>query len=181
MVEKLKPAFKGFLVWSIPSILCVAAIYLLGSYYLVETQSGELVRAFGYTASEAAEVIQEDARWVARNGVLQLLFLFSTYWLCAALFDVRNSLAARTANTLLFAGTAGILFLFVNRFFYWIDGYCDQLPFPHQGFQLLRVYECPSSATFLSLTWGLSVSLFLVSLVFRARHCRRNRSLAVTR
>jgi len=175
MVESLKPAIRGFLIWSMPALVFLAALYLLGSHYLVETHAEEWARKSGYSTFEAAASIREDAQWVAKGGASQLLLWFSIYWLAAAKIGVKRSLGALAANVLLLAGTFGLLFLTVNRFFYWLEGYCDQLPYPHEGFQILRLYECPSSRIFLDLLWYVSISLFLLSLIFRALHSRQHR------
>jgi len=177
----LSLALKGFLLCSAPTITAFGALYFLGSIYLTDAQAPELARVFGYSDFEARAAIREDARWVAQQGAQMLLILFAIYWLLAGAIGMRRGLRSHLANVLLFAGSAGFAVLTINRFFYWIEGYCDQLPYPHEGFQPLKFYECPTSMAFLSSLGFLSLGLFIASLAVRVVHSRRTTRQAPSR
>ena len=151
----------------------LSALYFIGSNYLVDTQVGELLHRTGNNALMDETVIRADALWVTKQGAISLVVMFMIYWLIAVGTGLKRGLGAPLANALLLVGSAGFAFLIVNRFFYWIEGYCDQRPFPHEGFQLLKIDECPSSATFLHVLDAGSVAIVILSLGFRARHSHR--------
>jgi hypothetical protein len=169
----LKLAFKGFLLCVAPTLFLLSALYFVGSIYLIDTRIGELAHPIRFSAVSVQTAIREDALWVTRQGAILLVLMFMIYWLLAGAMGLKRGLGAPVANALLLAGSVGFGFLIVNRFFYWIEGYCDQRPFPHNGFQLLKIDECPSSATFLLALMALSIALFILSLGVRTLHSYR--------
>ncbi len=109
----------------------------------------------------------EHARWVAEDTARYLAMLCTVYWIGAAFGGAPPTRAVCLIATLGVFGTISTLVVVANTYFGWADIYCDVLPFPHQGFQLMKIGECPSSQTFFTVMAGAGLFLILASLVVR--------------
>jgi len=142
-----RSALKGF-------ILC--GLLILGLY---------LAMHFGAYAIGANEARQEHAQWVSRTSALSLLQLSTLYWALVAL--VPPSRQMRLVHALLILGASALLLVIANTYFEWAETYCDVLPYPHEGFRISKIGECPSSQTFFTILTGTALVLVLTSLIVR--------------
>lgn len=151
MGQGWRSALKGFLLCSL-SIFGLYLVMHFGAYALIG--SGD-----GY------------AQWAARSIAELLLVIASIYWAVAACVRSWPWRKSRLVHALAVLGVLCILLVGANPYFGWADTYCDVLPFPHQGFQLLKIKECPSSYIFFTTLFDTGLFLILASLVVRVA-CR---------
>ena len=158
-----KSALFGFLGWGGIAFALFLALYF-GAAFHAELHVAE-VRSF----------LIEDSRWVASTFGLQTLQLLAAHWLLAGLLGRGSVARIQSANVVLLFAMICILALTLNRYFYWAETYCDVLPNPHEGFQITKVYECPSSQIFFRFLGMASLLLIGLSLVTRiVKSCYAN-------
>ena len=137
----------------------------LSAPVLAERHVARIVQISGDTEELALASLVESARHKATDFIKLLLPTFAIYWFVAGLGGRTPLLKARHANALLIAGSSGVIAIAASSYFYWAETYCDQLPYPHKGFQILRINECPSSQIFFSSLFWISAAFFLASLM----------------
>ncbi|WP_126174527.1 hypothetical protein [Altericroceibacterium xinjiangense] len=153
-----KSALLGFAISLAPVIAIFLWLYM----------SAEIV---------AAQVAPQDAGFQRaiidgvqqRAGETALLLAVSLgiHWVLAGFLGKNPVHNFSSANVLLTLAFATFLVVAANDLYGWIDTYCDQLPFPHTGFQITRISECPSSGMFFSGLLTVSLALLLLSLIVR--------------
>ena len=173
MRTSLRSAAVGFIVTA-----GVFGTVFLVAYLLAPMLSDNVIGSREYGTPQALE---EDRRWVVfgmqsllRAAIVMLWPVFGVYWMLAGLLGKGRVARAKVANWVFVAGCAAMSLDIANSYFLWAETYCDQLPYPHEGFQLMRIHECPSSGMFFS---GLSLTSFvllLVSLVVRIAETRKS-------
>ena len=109
----------------------------------------------------------EHGRWVAKGAATSLLIIFAVYWALSALLGRGPVGRSASANVLLALGVAVHAALFLNSYVGWAGTVCDARPYPHEGFQLARIYECPSSSIFFTALANHALFLLICSLAVR--------------
>lgn len=137
-----------------------------------------LVFAWMYLSADAAAA-SIDALWaqhcrdMAMDTAQFLILSFAVYWGLAALLGKGRMDGLLLPNALLIGAVAAWLAVVANDYYGWTDTYCDQLPYPHEGFAITRIHECPSNVVFFSGLIYLAIGLWLASLVLRIHLSRR--------
>ena len=150
MGQGWRSALKGLLLCSL-SIFGLYAVMHFGAYAFSGSWSGH-------------------AQWVARSIAEFLLIISLIYWAVAACVRSWPYRKSRLVHALAVVGVLCILLDGANRYFGWADTYCDFVPFPHQGFQLSKIMECPTSETFFTILINTGLFLILASLVVRVAY-----------
>ena len=161
-----KSALTGFLACALFALVLYLSLYL-GAEILADAHSAGIAE----TSSEPEPAFRlwlvEYAQQVARDLVTTLLSMFAVYWLVAARFK-RGSVASSVIEKgLLGFAVAAFLVSGLNQYFGWAETFCDQVPYPHEGFQLTRIYECPSSGIFFANIQLASICFMVASLSVR--------------
>tara|TARA_B100001765_G_C19420263_1_gene300775 strand:+ start:132 stop:689 length:558 start_codon:yes stop_codon:yes gene_type:complete len=173
MKESYREALLGFAACAAGTVVIYAAMYL-SAPVLAERHVARIVQISGDTEELALASLVESARHKATDFIKLLLPTFAIYWFVAGLGGRTPLLKARHANALLIAGSSGVIAIAASSYFYWAETYCDQLPYPHKGFQILRINECPSSQIFFSSLFWISAAFFLASLIVRLVRSRNS-------
>ena len=168
-----KEALRGFIACAAGTVTIFAAMYF-GAPIQAQQHVPGIVETFGDTEEQALAFLVESARYTAGGFLKLLLPMFAIYWLFAGLWGRTPILKSRSANFFLMIGCIGVTAVAANHYFYWAETYCDVLPFPHEGFQILRIYECPSSQIFFTSLFWVSIALFVVSLIVRLARTGRS-------
>lgn len=172
MSDRWRSGLAGFLASAVvPLLLCLWLF--LGAAGSLEAQIGPAT-----PAAEDRRLLLEHRQMVAGDGVRLLLIVLLPYWILSSALGRGAVVGVTSANILLALGLLGQLMLMSNAWHGWIPQDCHVLPYPHEGFQLARVDECPSSSTFLSAVADLSLLLILVSLAARILGSRKKASFA---
>ncbi|HEV2078422.1 MAG TPA: hypothetical protein VGR19_00785 [Allosphingosinicella sp.] len=161
-----KSALSSFLVCA---LLTLALYFWLhfGAVSIAETNTAAIAQAFNEPEHEVYAWLIEESRWRARHGATSLLIIFTLYWAISAIFGRGYVARSTSANVLLIFGVCAYLAGLLNSYYAWAETYCDVLPYPHEGFQLARIYECPSSFMFFAALWKVSLFLIICSLAAR--------------
>ena len=170
--ETWKSGLLGFLSCA----LLTLALYLwlhFGAPGLAEAEAPDIAKQFGEPEPEVRIWLIGHSRMVARDGALSLLIPLAIYWAISSAFGKGAIVRLASANALLMAGVAGQVLLLLNAYYGWANTYCDVMPFPHEGFQIRKIDECPSSATFFSALSQVSFWMLIASLGVRIAMSRR--------
>lgn len=159
-------ALAGFLVCALITLVLYLWLYF-GAEGIADAHGARIADWAGEPEAEIRLWLIEEARRTAHLTAIFLLSMFVIYWLIAAAFGRRSVASSMSANGLLALAVAAFLAVGLNDYFGWADTYCDQLPFPHDGFQLAKIHECPSSSIFFLTLWQVSVWLMIASLAVR--------------
>ena len=171
-----KSGLLGFLSCSVLTL----ALYLwlhFGAYDLADAHAQGIAEQFSEPVPEVRAWMVDQSRMVARDGAVSLLILFALYWLLSSLLGKGAIGRLAAANVLLVVGVACQVLVILNAYYGWADTACDVLPYPHQGFQIGKINECPSSATFYSALSQASFWLAVASLGVRIAMSRRHAKL----
>lgn len=147
MGQGWRSALKGFFLCSL-SVLGIYLVMHFGAYVLVQSRV-------------------EHAQWIARNAAKLLIVLCFLYWAVAAFVRSSSVSQSRLVHALAVVGVLFLLLVSANYYFGWADTYCDVLPYPHQGFQISKINECPSSYTFFTNLGTTGFLLIAASLFVR--------------
>lgn len=161
-----------------------AAILLCAVFYIFAPMAAERM-AFGNVSQIGAHEIQlydllvRDLRRTSVTITEFAVACFMGYWVLAGILGKEGHERSRVANILMLFGSLGFYAMVLNdSYFEWFDVWCDQLPFRHQGFQILKIYECPSSQIFFNFLIFVSLALFVASLPVRIISSRKAAKIA---
>ena len=173
MKRSYREALLGFAACAAGTAAIYAVMYF-GAPVQAQQHVVGIAKTFGDTEDQALAFLVESARYTATSFIKLLFPTFAIYWFVAGLLGRAPLLKSKIANALLIAGSFGVIAVAANSYFYWAETYCDVLPFPHEGFQILRINECPSSQIFFTSLFWISAAFFLASLIVRLVRSRRN-------
>jgi len=161
-----KSAARGFLVSEIPVIAMLLWLYLSAETVAVQAAPQE---------AEFRQAIISGTQSAAIKTGLVVTAAVGVYWALAGFLGRSNLHRFSSANCIMTLAFAVYLVVAANGLYGWVDTYCDQLPFPHSGFQITKVGECPSSSSFFQMLLIISLVLLLLSLIVRVAvsHVRR--------
>lgn len=165
-----KSAVAGFFICAFLTLILYVFLYL-GAEPVARFQIARNTAMFGDMDAENLRRLIEGARQSIRETAHQiatsLLSIITIYWLLAALFRRRSAGMSLLANGLLGLALATFLVAWLNIYLGAINTHCDVLPYPHQGFQIAKIDECPSSSIFFLTTHLVSIFLLITSLTVR--------------
>jgi hypothetical protein len=107
--------------------------------------------------------------WVAE----ELLFDFAIFWIPLALFGKRGGRPSSLALSFLIAGILASITTMMAAYFRWVDSSCFEAIPRHEGFQILRIDECPSSATSYGIIIWVAPTLILLGSIIAILDSRR--------
>jgi len=168
MRESLKSAAIGFAGCALVVVVIYAALLLFS-----EAAADRLIAQIDEPYPGPERELREHLRSNAGQTIKFFLPLLAVHWLLAGLFGRGKVSRSTTANVLLLGGMICIYAPFANTFWFNFETYCDQIPFLHQGFQILKIDECPSSGIFLPGAFLVGIMLIVVSAVWRVWASRR--------
>ena len=119
--------------------------------------------------------VDQDFDWAAMivdATVYELILLFVLYWLPVAIFAKSSARPSRKSLYFLAGGVAFTLVYSLNSYFFWLPWTCMETPSLHVGFQILRVYECPSSEKFINIIVWTPALLALIGAALGIRTLR---------
>lgn len=163
--HRWRSALKGFVLCN----LCILGLYLvmhLGAYALA-ANAGQLESALGVPIGLVRASLIEHAQLNALETAKLLALLNAIYWGVAAFAHLSSDHRTRLVHTLMILGVFFLLTVSANAYFAWADTHCDVLPYPHQGFQLAKIRECPSSSTFFTILSATGLLLIISSFLAR--------------
>lgn len=161
-----KSALLGFSACTIFAlVLYLAAV--IAATFPTDSRIADIVKSLGDSESEARAFLIEHGRWNASENLKMFLFFFLLYWLPAGLLGKGPLLRSRSANILFALAITGMLLIASNGYFGWSNTVCDELSYPHEGFQIFKIHECPSSQIFFGGLTSVSILLLFISLVTR--------------
>lgn len=168
-----RSALIGFIACTAAAILLCAVFYILAPLQAERIALGN-VNQIGEHEIQLYDLLVKDLRRTSTVFTEFIVVCFAGYWILAGIFGNEGHERSRVANLLLLFGSLGFYAMAVNdSYFEWADTFCDQLPLPHHGFQILKIYECPSSQIFFNFLMLFSWALFLVSLPVRIISSRK--------
>lgn len=171
-ILRWQSALMGFLTCALLIVLMWLGLHLAAPAAAEPHVAGLMRMAEQTEAQERAWLIGMMRR-VAWDGSTLLLGCAALYWLLCGLLGKGRIMAIAPANVLLSFAAACMLGPWLNAYFGWADTSCDVIPQPHQGFQLSRIHECPSSAIFYEGLFFGYVLLLVASLIARIWLSRR--------
>lgn len=173
-----RSAFIGFAACAAAAILLCAMFYVLAPLRAERIASGNGSH-IGENELQLYDFLVKDLRRASTIFTEFIVVCFAAYWVLAGIFGKEGHERSRVANMLLFFGSLGFYAMVVNdSYFEWADTWRDQLPLRHQGFQILRIYECPSSQIFFDFMILVSLALFVASLPARIISSRKATKIA---
>lgn len=165
-----KSALAGFLICALLTLILYVCLYL-GAEAVARFQIAHNTEMFGDMDAENLRRLMEGAsqsiRETAHQIATSLLSIIAIYWLLVALVGRRSAGMSLLANGLLGLALATFLVAWLNIYLGAINTHCDVLPYPHQGFQIAKIDECPSSSVFFLTTHLVSIFLLIASLTIR--------------
>ena len=161
-----RPALVGFTICAAITLLTYIAMFVVAPW-AVEGHVRTLARQFVEPEFETRQILIDYSRGVASAYLKFMLLMSGAYWTAAALLCRGKAAILKWANIILALAYVLIFLVYLNTYAGWADTYCDQLPMPHKGFQLARIFECPSSDIFFSGLMALGLSLVVLSLLMR--------------
>lgn len=156
----------GFLICVAFALVFYTFLYFNASAQ-ADKHAADIMSTFGDSEALARTGVIADARWVAMEFLKLVLSLLTVYWLAAGVLGRGKILRPKSANVLLVLAIACLVAVTLNRYYFWAETYCDVLPYPHEGFHITKIYECPSSQIFYSSLHALAILLFFLSLLLR--------------
>ncbi|WP_219894073.1 hypothetical protein [Aquisediminimonas profunda] len=173
-----RSALIGFMACAAAAILLCAVFYILAPIAAERMAFGN-VSQIGAHEIQLYDLLVRDLRRTSMTITEFIVACFMGYWALAGILGEEGQERSRPANILMFFGSLGFYAMVLNEsYFEWFDVWCDQLPFHHQGFQILKIYECPSSQIFFNFLIFVSLALFVVSLPVRIISSRKAARIA---
>ena len=164
------PAWKSALIGFLTCALFTLALYLslyIGAGAVADIHAAEVAEQIGKAAPDDRTWWVARAQRTAGDITITLLSMLALYWFAVAIFKSGSAKSSLVEKALIGSAVALFLLSGANQYFLWAETYCDVLPYPDEGFQISRIYECPSSGIFFRVIPLAAMLLLIASISVR--------------